>query len=914
LDTKASKEPSGERWCYATGVGSGAVFDAGGSWLETRRRNRRGKEDSSHNHSWAAPVGMGAFGSRPDQPRSPSVVEGLVIPPTLDSVSATNFVLTQQPGKLKPKDLRKAIREARAERQLQAEEQEALRALTADVEAAAAPDDDRADANKAGVAGGEAPSPADADMGVLQGGCGEGIGALGNKKSALGLPRRRQPAELSGRVIRALERGAVAMRTTRQLKEMSFLQEVQEVEEKEKERSFKASVEHIGEPLLSLQEIWETLAVRRGCQAEAAAESREEERGATLTLLRGPKETGLGYARPALLLTGTGFQGVGFEHVPDWDLFKGNDWGRQRGVLSRLVSLVSRWITQQRAGRRLGCIKAKLSGLSTREQVAAMVVQDNTQVTKGYFVKTTSSQLAVAAAAGGGGGLSRPEEGWEFPNPVVVSEALASEMLGELLGGPGGVRGSGSRGGEVPPPPEFNISGKDIHRYSFYLFADEASAAREPEYVNHLGPPMDFVDLDLFRLKETDEDDATGYQEAHPLHGALYLPLERSRPLRTGAYEECGVRQPRDHEQVPIPPSKAEAQAQAQAQAQAEGGWREAISTSERRGSKATFGRRRSSVGLRSAVTPSETASPEEKNLLEADRRLTELAKDAEVSAVAPDTILHPPPPPGGVDLITPDPRHKPFVPDLGRDEADPAWCLQPSVIPREVPVTKGLLQGYSPGSTTLRAHAGAPTISSLWRPARERRSSGLSCMRGQASAGVWSPSGVTPRGIGKRTAPTRGGGGGGLMAAVAASGGAGPRGKARAGVGAGAGGGEEGCTVVYGEDRLSDSESEDEGEEVAVPTVLLARGLFLEGGGHVAGEKDGGGGVDVVGEGGNSCGVGGGTGRVDRDKAILEMERGRRAERDRSMELLSGRLSAVATQVRNVRHAFVLQKPYHRI
>ncbi|CAN0468325.1 unnamed protein product, partial [Scytosiphon promiscuus] len=57
------------------------------------------------------------------------VVEGLVIPARLDTVQATNFVLTQQPGKLKPKDLKEAIRRTRADRQQQLQEQEALRSL-----------------------------------------------------------------------------------------------------------------------------------------------------------------------------------------------------------------------------------------------------------------------------------------------------------------------------------------------------------------------------------------------------------------------------------------------------------------------------------------------------------------------------------------------------------------------------------------------------------------------------------------------------------------------------------------------------------------------------------------------------------------------------------------------------------------
>jgi hypothetical protein len=45
------------------------------------------------------------------------VVHGLRIPPNLNSVQAVTFVLTQEAGKLKPKDLKVAIDRNRAERE-----------------------------------------------------------------------------------------------------------------------------------------------------------------------------------------------------------------------------------------------------------------------------------------------------------------------------------------------------------------------------------------------------------------------------------------------------------------------------------------------------------------------------------------------------------------------------------------------------------------------------------------------------------------------------------------------------------------------------------------------------------------------------------------------------------------------------
>jgi hypothetical protein len=54
-------------------------------------------------------------------------LEGLRVPPRLENCASVNFVLTQEPGKLKPKDLKAAIERNRAEREDRALEQDKLR-------------------------------------------------------------------------------------------------------------------------------------------------------------------------------------------------------------------------------------------------------------------------------------------------------------------------------------------------------------------------------------------------------------------------------------------------------------------------------------------------------------------------------------------------------------------------------------------------------------------------------------------------------------------------------------------------------------------------------------------------------------------------------------------------------------------
>ena len=56
-------------------------------------------------------------------------------------------------------------------------------------------------------------------------------------------------------------------------------------------------------------------------------------------------------------------------------------------------------------------------------------------------------------------------------------------------------------------------------------------------------------------------------------------------------------------------------------------------------------------------MTPATTNNPEEAWLAEAEAELTAFAAEAEKVERIPNSLLRCPPPPQGVDLITPDPR-----------------------------------------------------------------------------------------------------------------------------------------------------------------------------------------------------------------------------------------------------------------
>lgn len=141
-----------------------------------------------------------------------------------------------QPGKLKPKDLKEAIRRTRAERQQQLQEQEALRFLT--LTASTEPDNDDGNGGLEGGGGrGEPSHPGGRQMGdIPEGGRG------------LQQERLQQPAQLGGRAICAYEATVVgggdgkSGAATRQLKEMSFLQDLADTESEERDRFFKVNM------------------------------------------------------------------------------------------------------------------------------------------------------------------------------------------------------------------------------------------------------------------------------------------------------------------------------------------------------------------------------------------------------------------------------------------------------------------------------------------------------------------------------------------------------------------------------------------------------------------------------------------------------------------------------------------------
>ena len=307
------------------GVGSGVVYDAGAQWMTL-------KQAKSHSKEMAGNLPARLVPSRFED----TMHEGLRIPPGLDTLPAVNFVITQEPGKLKPKDLKVAIERNRADRALRAQEQQKIRE--------------------------------------------EGGGA--------GL--------LDIRSILAEERLNLAEGDPfkRQLREMAFLADVDDVEKQEAIKQFRVSEEFMGSSLLSEEDTqlvyrqrnqafrhmqrmnWRSAQARQHTVAYPPTDSRVKA-GAAVEVAKQLAQT----------------------LAPSFDTNRNDVWSKRMNTLRKLISYVSRWIVRKRLDLRMKRVNKKFEGVTTREQANDFIAMENANAKAAGPVRAASNNKSDAAAA-----------------------------------------------------------------------------------------------------------------------------------------------------------------------------------------------------------------------------------------------------------------------------------------------------------------------------------------------------------------------------------------------------------------------------------------------------------------------------------------------------------------------------------
>ena len=316
------------------GIGSGAAIDAGGTWVELEKKKRMeasGTNAASRKKEPAAP-----------QAPAESEVDGLRIPRDLSTVTAVNFVLTQEVGKLKPKDLRKAIDEQRAIREKQRIEQEA----------------------------------------IIASGGGE---TMAQKIISSTL------AELAEAAAEDGDGG-----NKRQLKEMAFLQSLRDIDKEEKDREFQTQRECIGSDLLTEEELAEIAKTREKTATALATMKRASERVRWKSSLYGS------YTQPMRRSCSVSLNVSQPKHEPKFDLYNNDLWAMRKRVLQRFVNAANTIIVRSRVSSRLTMIRRRLAEANavTKEQVRELVELDNRQAAAGAsVVASTASRKEVPQSA-----------------------------------------------------------------------------------------------------------------------------------------------------------------------------------------------------------------------------------------------------------------------------------------------------------------------------------------------------------------------------------------------------------------------------------------------------------------------------------------------------------------------------------
>lgn len=288
------------------GPGSGLVFDAGSQWISAHQRKQTDRKvDSESTINRILPSHGGDH-----------IISGLRVPAFLDHTTSVSYVLTQEEGKLKPKDLKIAIEKNRADRELKAKEQKKIR-------------------DQVG------------DAGML---------------------------DLRG--ILAEERLNVNEGDSfqRQLRELAFSMEVDDVRKLESEKEFRVSEEFIGTTLLSEDDV----AVISHQRKKFTLHKKQREWQGIISRqhssMFSPSDMTVRAGAPMNV-----FQRMCSVLTPSFDANSNDLWSKRLNTLRRFVGLVSRWIYRKRSNDRMKILQTTLTaaGVTTWEEGREFVTREN---------------------------------------------------------------------------------------------------------------------------------------------------------------------------------------------------------------------------------------------------------------------------------------------------------------------------------------------------------------------------------------------------------------------------------------------------------------------------------------------------------------------------------------------------------
>jgi len=413
-------------------------------------------------------------------------MEGLRVPPNLENVSSINFVLTQEPGKLKPKDLKVAIERNRAERELRAAEQDKLR-------------------EEGGGAG----------MLDLR-----GILAEERLNSSEGDPFKRQ------------------------LREMAFLADVDDVDKLEIEKGFRVSEDYVGSALLSSKDVSVVFRQRRLALLHKKRSEWRHLQGRDQTALFSPTHPLVkagAAAETARVLLSTA--------QPHFDANRNDVWAKRLNTLRRFVALVSQWLIRRRVQERMGKVLKLFheNGCFTREQVRAFVELAPSKQMEKKAAPTAGQTHAQESKSALDDFDDTPAPPADPQRPASVSSmvfALPNQALQARERNAAIIAAAADKvqRGESEITPEM------ARRVLFPRCNPTHGGGGDRELlpISDTSKLVQFDDRTFFQLKSKPEYITLGYGPEPLPPAPVYLPPCRGRALRLGAPEEKALRPPAD--------------------------------------------------------------------------------------------------------------------------------------------------------------------------------------------------------------------------------------------------------------------------------------------------------------------------------------------------------------------------------
>ena len=303
------------------GLGSGAAIDVGGAYIgiKTKRRHRRKMETLRQDSLNMTSEELEEMAKKQNKDEIPdeTVVDGIRIPRDLSNMSAVNFVLTQEIGKLKPKDLKIAVAKQRAMREKRRLEQEAMKTLSA--------------------------------------------GAMVANSDAI--------------INEVVLSADTSKKKGRQLKELVFLQELRDLKKNEEELEFQTQRVRKGNNLLNDKDINRINLARSKTDAAKSRMKRASERTRYGTQAFGPLRDGKELGRSECLSYLLGKP----DRKPEFDIYSNNVWLMRKEVLQRFQNAANTIIIRRRVKKRYRMLRQKLRSVSatTRQAVKEFVERDN---------------------------------------------------------------------------------------------------------------------------------------------------------------------------------------------------------------------------------------------------------------------------------------------------------------------------------------------------------------------------------------------------------------------------------------------------------------------------------------------------------------------------------------------------------